>query len=249
VSAVNGANYLPRITPGMVAALFSRQFNYNFSGVTRVFNELPNPVPIPRTLEDIQVLMNGVPCPIYFVSPQQINLQVPKSMPTSGRVELLVIQPSTGRVIAAEFVGMDVAAPGLFTLNGSGTGQLAAINEDGSINGVGNGLAAIERNRVITLFGTGPGIVPNAPDDGVPPDGAVATDGLPRVVIGGGFVDPSAIEYSGLAPGLVGVWQINVRIPQSTAPNNAVVVAVLMNDIPSTNPQNPAQIRTTIAVR
>jgi uncharacterized protein (TIGR03437 family) len=125
---------------------------------------------------------------------------------------------------------------------------LAAINEDGSVNGVGNGLTAIERNRVITLFGTGPGVISNAPDDGVPPNGPVPTESNPRVIIGGSFADAN-VEYSGLAPGLVGVWQINVRIPQSTAPGNAVVVAVLMNDIPSTNPQNPTQIRTTIAVR
>ncbi|MEZ5355156.1 MAG: hypothetical protein R2762_21190 [Bryobacteraceae bacterium] len=246
---VNGANYLPRVTPGMVATLQSRQFNYSFTDLTRVFNELPNPVPIPTVIEDLEVLVDQRPSPIYFVSPFQINFLVPKDTSSNGAAEVLVQQPSTGRVVAATFVNMDVASPGLFTLNSTGTGQLAAINEDGTINGSGTGLSAIERGKVITLFGTGPGKVEGAPPDGTPPSGAVPTNGLPRVIIGSQFVDPSDILYSGLAPGLVGVWQINVRVPITTAPSNAVIVAVVFNDIPSTNPQNPTQIRTTIAVR
>ncbi|MEZ5400298.1 MAG: hypothetical protein R2729_11565 [Bryobacteraceae bacterium] len=249
LSVVNGANYLPRVTPGMVATMQSRQFNYSFTEVTRVFNELPNPIPIPTTIEDLQVLVNQTPSPIYFVSPFQINFLVPKDTPSSGNVEVLVQQPSTGRVVASSTIRMDIASPGLFTSNATGTGQVAAINEDGSINGTSNGAVAIERGKVITLFGTGPGPVQGAPPDGEPPSGAVSTNGLPRIIIGAQFVDPSDILYSGLAPGLVGVWQMNVRVPLTTAPSNAVLVVVVFNDIPSNNPQNPAQIRTTIAVR
>jgi uncharacterized protein (TIGR03437 family) len=249
VRVVNGANYLSRVTPGMVGTLQSRPFNYSFTGVTRVFNELPNPVPIPTVIEDLEVLVDKRPAPIYFVSPFQINFLVPNDTASNGTVEILVQQPSTGRVVASAFVSMDVASPGLFTLNASGAGQAAAINEDGTINGTGPGLTPVERGKIITLFGTGPGRVENAPPDGTPPSGPVPTDGTPRVIIGAQFVDPADILYSGLAPGLVGVWQINVRIPLATAPGNAVIVALLFKDIPSTNPQNPAQTRTTIAVR
>lgn len=53
--------------------------------------------------------------------------------------------------------------------------------------------------------------------------------------MGAGFLDDSSITYSGLAPSLAGVWQINVKIPKSliTLPNNPVQVVIVCEGIPS----------------
>jgi uncharacterized protein (TIGR03437 family) len=254
VSICNGANYLTRIAPGMVTTLSSQRaggcriadLNYSFTEQTKVFNELPNPLPLPTTLGDIQVLIDDQPVGIYFISPFQINFLMPNNAPSSGTVELQIIDPGVGRIIAAGRVSMDTASPAFFTAGSTGTGQIAALNEDGSIN---SGANAIDRGKVIQLFATGAGHVPGAPNDGSPPSGAIETPSKPRVVVGTRFVEDSDILYSGLAPGLVGVWQINIRIPEITAPSNAVIVVATMNDIPSNNPAQPTQIRTTIAVK
>jgi len=239
----NGANYLTRIAPGMVSTLSCRNLNYSFTEQTRVFNELPNPIPMPRNLGDIQVLIDEQPVPLYFISPFQINFLMPNSAPTSGTVEVQVVQPSTGRIIAATQVTMDVASPAFFTLGSTGTGQIAALNEDNSVNMDTNQLT---RGQVIQLFATGAGNIPGAPPDGELAQGAIETPTRPRVFIN---AREPEILYSGLAPGLLGVWQINVRVPDITAPSNQVLVVMTQNSIPSNNPANPNQIRTTIAVR
>lgn len=99
---------------------------------------------------------------------------------------------------------------------------------------------------MIQLFATGAGNIPNAPPDGELAQGVINTPSRPRVVVG---AREPEILYSGLAPGLLGVWQINVVVPDVTAPSNQVLVVMTMNSIPSNNPSNPNQIRTTIAVK
>ena len=243
VDVTNGANYLTRAAPGMVTTLLSRGRNYRFTEATKVFNELPNPVPLPKTLGDLEVLIDDVPAPLYFTSPDQINFLMPNGAPTSGTVDLQVAEKSTGRVVAATQLRMDVSSPAFFTVGSTGTGQIAALNQDGSINSINN---RARRGEVIQMFGTGPGFIPNAPPDGSLASGLTPTQGNPRVFVQSREV---TVAYSGLAPGLVGVWQVNVTIPMETAPNDAALVVLTMNDIPSNNPQNPNQIRTTISVQ
>jgi uncharacterized protein (TIGR03437 family) len=216
-----------------------------FGEETKVFTDVAFP-PMTRTLGDVQVLVADQPAPLHYVSPRQINAFIPMGSPTTGTVEVQVVRVSTGQILASYPVQMGVASPGLFTANSSGTGPLAALNEDNSLNTAGNPIA---RGQVIQLFGTGQGFVPGAPPDGEPASGLVPTDVRPRVIIGTDFVADSDIQYSGLAPGLVGLWQINVRIPERVAPAAAVVVVVVQRDVPSNNPEIPAQIRTTIAVK
>jgi uncharacterized protein (TIGR03437 family) len=243
VLIMNGANYLGRIAPGMVTTLQSRGLRYNFSAETKVFNELPNPLPLPTALGDLRVLIDDLPVPLYFISPDQINFLMPNSAPSSGTVELQVVQESTGRIVATRQVQMDVASPGFFTVGSTGTGQIAALNQNGTVNTAGN---RARRGEVIQLFGTGAGRIPNAPPDGAPAEGLTPTGGELVVIVNG---RPIQAQYSGLAPGLVGVWQINFTIPDTVPPSDAIQVVVLMNNIPSNNPQNPNQIRTTIAVQ
>jgi uncharacterized protein (TIGR03437 family) len=248
LSAANAANYLPRLSPGMYATLRPVQGAPRFSEEIKVFDQVAFP-PMTKTLGDIQVLVADQPAPLHFVSPEQINAFIPMSSPTSGTVEIQVVRVSTGQILASYPVQMDVAAPGLFTANASGTGQLAALNQDHSLNTPGN---PVGRGQVIQLFGTGQGFVPGAAPDGQPSSGLETTQWLPRVVVGTAFVADADIQYSGFAPGLVGLWQINVKISDTVAPAAAVVVVVVQRDIPSKDPQvvcNPVSRCTTIAVK
>jgi uncharacterized protein (TIGR03437 family) len=251
VSACNGASFISRtLTPGLIAtastvpdrACGGEDLVYAFTDKTRSFDSLPNPIPMPVALEDIQVLFNGQPVPLYFISPFQINFLVPNGAPSSGNVELQVIQPSTGRIIGVTQVPMAPASPGLFTTTfEQGTSatpafrQIAAINEDGTINSKAN--PAI-RGKFVSLYATGVGYIPGAPPDGTPATGPTESPARVRVAVGTAVVEPGPdINYSGLAPTLVGVWQINVRIPELTAPGDTVV-GLVVGDITGVTRQN-----------
>jgi uncharacterized protein (TIGR03437 family) len=246
LSAVNSASFLAgrALAPGAIASIFVQ--TTQFTSETRVFDELPEPLPMPRRLADVEVLVNGSAAPLFFVSPRQINFQLPYQAPEAGSVDVQVVRASTGQVLAAAQVQVNEASPALFTASSSGSGQVAAANEDGTINSPGN---PARRGTVIALFGTGQGRVAGAPADGEPAVGLAPTSEKPRVLINNVPVDESAVEFSGLAPGFVGLWQINVRLPETLAPGNAIPIVLQYKGIPSNNPQNPAQARTTVAVR
>jgi uncharacterized protein (TIGR03437 family) len=127
---------------------------------------------------------------------------------------------------------MQPTVPGLFTQTGDGIGTAAALNQDNTVNSQNNPAA---QGTVIQLYGTGQGFVPGAPPDGTAPGGPVPDPATPMVIMGTGFVPSANIQYAGLAPGLVGVWQINVLIPNTviTLANNPTQVVVIQNNIPS----------------
>jgi len=105
---------------------------------------------------------------------------------------------------------------------------------------VNSGNNAAARGSVIQIFATGEGSVPSAPPDGSPAAGAVASPASLRVFMGFDYVDEiplqtgesnggNFIKYSGLAPGLVGVWQVNVQIPMAVGVGNQVSIALVLN--------------------
>ena len=56
-------------------------------------------LPLPTNMQAIQVLLNGTPMPLYFVSPGQINLLIPNNAPTSGTADLQVTRTDNGQVL------------------------------------------------------------------------------------------------------------------------------------------------------
>lgn len=227
LNVVNGANFLPRAAPGMIATMRPLSDRQIFTEETA---DMGQNSPLPRELADLQVLVDDRPAPMFMISPSQINFQMPMSAPRSGTVEVQVYKPSQGRIVAASLVRMDVASPALLTVSGSGNGNVVAVNEDGSNNTRQN---PVGRGQTVTFFLTGQGFIPDAPPDGEAPSGEVPTPNLPRVFAGGTTFLPDAnVLFSGLAPGLVGVWQVKVKIPDLVPPGETRVV-IVMNDIPT----------------
>ena len=232
----SAAAHRTQVAPSTYSAIYGA--DKVFGNVTKLFTEEPNPVPMPTVVGDTRVIVGERAAPIQFVSPSQINFVVPKDTPTSGTVEVVVERPSTGQVLAAGIAEMDIVAPAVFAGAG-GRGQAAATNQDGSVNSPSNAAA---RGSVITIYATGLGNVAGAPDDGVPAGGGALTSGTLVVIIGAAQVPAANIKYSGLTPGLISVWQINVEIPGSVPPGNATPFGLRYRD---TN----AQPFLTIAVK
>jgi uncharacterized protein (TIGR03437 family) len=202
--------------------------------------------PWPTTLGDVQVFVNGVPSPIFHVLTNRIDFQVPYATPESGTAEYVVVRASTKEILAVGSFQMTKSAPGFFTLNSAGTGQIIAANDDGTLNSPTN---PIRVGHIITFVLTGAGNVPNAPPDGASPSGALPTPTTPVIAMNpGGQILQANILYSGLGE-FAGGYQINVKIPDTAVPSNTVQLFLLLNDTPSNKGPNGQTIVTTFAIR
>jgi uncharacterized protein (TIGR03437 family) len=209
----NSASYSSvSLTPGMLALVGRLGPGFVTSSWTAP------PPPWPKTAQDLQVTVNGVAAPIYYIDStySALSIQVPQSTPTSGFADVLISRPSTGQVLAAASFPMNVAAPAFYTNDASGSGQIAALNilhpdgsayPAGSRNGPNN---PIEPGGWIQLYGTGVGPVSGAPEDGQGASGAVPAPEMPTVYIG---AQQANVQYFGLAPTLPGVFAMNVQVP------------------------------------
>jgi uncharacterized protein (TIGR03437 family) len=206
---------------------------------------------MPITLADEQVLFNGVPAPLYFVSPSQVNFFVPMEAPVTGSADVEIVQLSTGQVLAASSLIMEPVSPAIFCgaqggcLTNGAFYQAAVLNQDFSVNSPTNPAA---RGSIIQIFCTGQGALNNPPADGA----AAGTTPLsetpqtPRVAIGTSFVDDGPVlpgdptngqwvTYSGLAPGYAGLWQINVFVPMRVLPGAQVPIGIQYDGVGSSN--------------
>ena len=200
--------------------------------------------PWPTTLVNRQLVINdALQAPIYFMGPGQVNFQVPSNAPL-GTDRIAVRAADTGELIAGGSLVVAAASPGIFTSNQSGTGLAAALNQDLTVNGSNNPAPA---GSTVVLYGTGQGPVSPAVPDGTAAPGSpglAITVAIPTtnqstcinnqpsmcVVFGTGAL--GNVIFSGLAPGYIGLWQINVTIPAGTPAGN-VPVRVIINGSPS----------------
>lgn len=225
-SSINAANQqTTNLTAGMIATMYARGGKFADS------EAVAPGIPWPKEMADTQVLFDDQPVPLYYVGPKQINFQVPWSAQSGKNADITVIKKSTGQVLASSLSVIDIVSPGFFTATSTGGGQISAINEDGTVNSTSNPVA---RSKVISLYGTGLGAVSNTPADGAAA-GTPLSVGVekPDVYLNGIIVPAANVLYSGLAPGFVGLWQLNVKIPDTVAPGNAVSVIVQLRSVPS----------------
>jgi uncharacterized protein (TIGR03437 family) len=189
-------------------------------------SNLASTLPLPLNLSGVSATVNGQPAPMDFASPGQINIQVPYEV--SAGTAILGVN-NNGQVAAFPFE-VAFAAPGIFT----GTG--------GALNPTSTG----KPGDILLAFITGAGDVsPGIPTGQTPSAGTPAPDLpttlAPVTVTVGGL--PASVKFAGVAPGLVGVVQINFQIPANTALGTQdVVVAVGGIAAP------PANITVTAAV-
>jgi uncharacterized protein (TIGR03437 family) len=249
VTPQNAANYLTTdvhaLAPGTFTVIYPTASTNVISSGTATNTTLP----WSTTLSDTEVVVGGIPAALYYVSPGQINFPLPMALPSGGSVDLQVLRPSTGQIYGAAEIPMALASPALFVLGGLQSGPVAAENQDFSLNSPSNPAAI---GTVIQLYGTGEGFVTGAPPEGQASTGALSTSVNPVVLLGPAGskiqVPPANVQYSGIAPGEIGLWQINVTIPPN-APTGTVPISLLMQDISSGNNALPTEVVTTIAIK
>ena len=164
--------------------------------------------PLPTTLCGTQVLVGGTPAPLFFVSPGQINFQIPSWIAGGKKVGF---QVNYGGTTTPPFgLPIATATPALFTGNG-----LVAVNADKAdwttLQGMTNQIAVFYANG---LGATAPQVPSGVTSPGLQPHEKPATiAGTLSMSICGVQLTGDQIFFAGLTPGLTGLYQINARVP------------------------------------
>lgn len=167
-------------------------------------------IPLPASLGGTSVTFNSIPAPLLYVSPEQINAQVPWNLPGATAAVVVTVN---GTALPAFTVSLAQFSPAVFALQ-SGAGPGVAINRDGTVAaGPITGLATrpAKYGEVIFILATGLGAVDLSIADGAASNDALRyTATKPRVLIGGASAQ---VLFYGLSPQFVGVNQLNVVVP------------------------------------
>lgn len=213
-AVVNGASFSTEavVSPSSIASLFGQQLSSGSQAATIL--------PLPTTLAGTQLLVNDVAAPLFFVGSGQINFQIPANTPT-GTVSLVVISAGVRSNTATLRIGAE--EPGIFTVNSSGSGQGAILNQDSTRNGPSSPEA---RGRALQIYLTGlgrtnPPLATGQIGASTPPFNE--TVGTPVVLMGG---ISAQVLFSAMAPGFVGLYQINAVIPPNAPTGDAVELEV-----------------------
>ncbi len=223
---VNGATFSPSqpLARGTLVSLFGNQLTYALTQATAT--------PLPTELGATQVMIGGVAAPLVFTSWGQVNLQVPNEVPLGATTVQVLRDGQAGNTITAT---VSNRSPGLFRLNSVLLGEYGAITNASQGNNFpiprelaaqfGINGAPARPGDILTIYATGLGDVAPVVQTGNAAPGQEPLARIvevPRVNFLGRFLFPLREQPSfvGLAPGFVGLFQINVAVPDE-APTNA----------------------------
>ena len=201
----NAASGTARISPGALASIYGSGF-----GTSMFVADDGRPWPT-STTNFVSVQVNGVAAPLYYVSPGQINFQVPWATPTTGTVNVAAAVNGGSSNIAAVPVG--TAAPGLFYDQVSGA-AIVQNTPDYSLNSASNPAPA---GSTIVAYLTGTGPVAPAAKDGTPAPGDTLSWAASAYSAKIGSV-AATVSFAGLTPGFIGLAQMNIVVPSTLAP-------------------------------
>ena len=164
---------------------------------------------LPLQLSDAQVLLDGTPVPLYYVSPSLVNIFVPNS--ASGLVRLGVQNTLGSHTVNAL---VEAAAPSIFTQDSSGKGAAAALHAGTST--LVTTSSPLHGGDYLELFLTGLGRTKMV-------NGLDYANQVPTVTIAG---QDCPVIYAGRAPGYPGLDQINCLIPSGLPGNDSAPLTV-----------------------
>ena len=191
-------------TPGMASGGLITIFGEALSPVNLATRELP----LPTALGESCLTINGLPVPVLFVGPNQVNAQVPFEL--DGNVTMVLRTP--GGVSDNFNLVVLPNAPAVFrSAAAENWPEMAAVvrKKNGQLATLSNPL---RRGDHIAIYLTGLGRTSPAIETGAPaPVGELISVLTPPVVTLGGV--PLPVHFAGLSPGQVGVYQIDAEVP------------------------------------
>ena len=184
----------------------------------------------PTSLDGVTITVNGTPAYVNYVSPKQVNIQIPDGIPTGGPVPVVVSYQ--GQSSAPAMIAINALQPGLLA---PASFKVGAIQYAAAVHGAtgvfaGNGnipgvpAAPAIPGETLIFYGIGFGPVSQTRVAGQIASGQTVLANAFTILIGG---SPATVSYAGLAPGLVGVYQFNVVVPANLQAGDQPVQAAL----------------------
>jgi uncharacterized protein (TIGR03437 family) len=194
--------FVASVAPGTIVSIFG---SHLADGTATAAD-----TPLPSNLLGTSVTFNGVPAPLFFVSPEQINAQVPFEVPVGEGTVAVQVQkgPLTSNYQSVPYAE---SSPGVFTHNQGGVGSAVVLHAESFLPV--SILDPARPNDYLAIFATGLGAVqPSIESGSAAPsvEPLARTVGTPLVTIDG---IPAEVIYSGLTPGMVGLYQVNIQVP------------------------------------
>ena len=183
---------------------------------------------LPLSLGGIDVLLGGSPVPLYYADAGQVNAVIPWALAPNVHTQLVLRREGAPALPLS--VTLTEVNPGLFTMNQQGTGQAAALLAGTAALAAAGSPA--KPGGIIELYGSGFGPVNSAPVDGMPASltqPPLVNNSVTATV--GGM--PARILFAGLAPGTIGLYQIDVQIPDDTSLGDTVEVVLFQKGVRS----------------
>jgi uncharacterized protein (TIGR03437 family) len=228
VNAGSSAPFTAQISPGEVITLYGSGFT---SSATPFFSS----VPVPNTLGGVQVTVNGVLSPVYYVSSNQINAIVPYSTPNDGSLlNIQVLSNGAQSNVVQEYSGE--TSPGVFAVTHA-NGTLVTTSSPAT---VGETLVAY----ACGLGATNPAVVAGTVSAANPLANLVAV----YLDDSNGGVTQATVPYQGLAPGgPAGLYQLNFVVPSGMT-LNATGVTMSQLDILASSADYSENIQAQVPV-
>jgi len=192
-------------------------------------------IPLPDSISGFSMqFAAAIAAPLYYVSGSQVNLQVPWEL--AGQSQTTLAATLNGQAGAPQTVGLLLFAPGIFTTNSQGSGQGAILDTSYRLVDTTNPATA---GSFVLIYCTGLGAVTNQPPTGSPGlSDPLSWSATPTVTIGGVTAN---VQFSGLAPGFVGLYQVNAQVPAGSATGPAVPVVISVGGAESNTVTMPVQ--------
>jgi uncharacterized protein (TIGR03437 family) len=224
-SVLNAASFLATpqfdftgfaVAPGEIFTIFGA--NLGPSALTTA--QLDANGNIATTLAGTRVLFDGVAAPMIYTSANQIGAVAPFAI--AGKTSTVVRTEYNGIQSLGIAISVVDSAPALFTANASGAGQIAALNQDYSVNSPSR---PAEPNTVVQLYATGGGAWTESIPDGQITGSHLVAPKAPVFARVGKL--PAQILYVGTAPSLVnGALQINILLPKELIGGPAIPIQI-----------------------
>ncbi len=220
------ASPILRAAPGSILSIYGT----NLSQITSGLGAFRGLTSLPTAMNGVSVTIAGFKAPFYFVSPLQLNVQVPFEV-AAGTQPLVVT--TAGGVSVVMNIAVDAVAPSLFIVDAATNLGAVVKNSDFSLTTTANPAKA---GDAVVIYSTGLGQVVPAASTGVlvVPPGASSFNNTVAVTatIGG---QPATVIYSIASPGFVGLYQTAVTVPSGVT---GTVPVVLKAGAATSNPVN-----------
>jgi len=211
---VNASDYsLGPFAPNSALSIFGS----NLSWYTEALNASNTVGSVPTELSGVTVYVDDTPAPLLYVSGPQINFLIPSGELSGNATVRVVREGVTGPEVTVALV---YGAPALFDI---GTGFAITTHADGTLL---TDASPGQPGEIVVVYATGLGATEPNPEAGEIPESAAPLQWLASLSISlqGAVLPSTLLKYAGATPGCVGLYQLNIQLPQDVSADPVIQV-------------------------